>query len=561
MRLVLKYGTSKTCNILSVIIFLGAAVYYWLTIPRWWSGDDTQILMFAARFGPLDYFFYPEIWRQFTPANLTPWIVLSFDIDIHLFGLHPALFYAHQLFIVFSLSLTMYIFLNRFIAPCFSLFTTLVFLFSPPVTWCIPELMTRHYFEGLMWVLLSLIFYLKYIEKPVKLYRYISVTCYAAAVLCKEIYVPLPVLIFLWPAAWEHEADQPGCWKTLFCRHLRMAYPYFVVLFFYIVYRKFMLSSIIGGYGSIHVFSPSLNMISANLFHRLFMGSQGLLMTTALLAVTGLAVTVNNLKIFTFCVAVILCTLPPLLNIINIISERHLLLPIFILTTCTGMGLHGLWNHAGDYFKSAVAAGIIAMLVFVIPAHIHAGQEADGLVFSYERTGKFLWHDSSPGDAVINSAIPNWYFSGLVWLKKHVAHGGLMGQGVSDFCYAVILGDVKAERWWRYDEASREIQRIPEEEILKMRMNCKRSFVKKEIDALFSIDKKRGMVTWRIEPPGNGRYWLVDIKTGYPCPLPRTGSYPLYGTDINFDSTGLNICYEDRKGWRACSRIKISNEE
>jgi len=54
-----------------------------------WRWDDTQILLHALNTSAWDNFTNPDVWRKFSPNNLTPWLILSFEIDYFLFGLNP----------------------------------------------------------------------------------------------------------------------------------------------------------------------------------------------------------------------------------------------------------------------------------------------------------------------------------------------------------------------------------------------------------------------------------------------------------------------------------------
>jgi len=62
-----------------------------------WRWDDTQILLHSHQYSFWQDFTRPQVWQQFSPANLTPWLIFSFEVDMILFGLTPAAFYLHQL--------------------------------------------------------------------------------------------------------------------------------------------------------------------------------------------------------------------------------------------------------------------------------------------------------------------------------------------------------------------------------------------------------------------------------------------------------------------------------
>ena len=203
-----------------------------------WRWDDTQILLHAYNTSTLDNFINPEIWRKFSSNNLTPWLILSFKIDYMIFGLNPLGFYCHHLL---SLALLSYLLIylsnqltnnNKSGFLCFILFIS-----GAPIYAVTEQLMTRHYIEGMIFCLLSIISSIRFIHTQEKKFIVYSLFFYVLAALCKEIYVPLIIIlisIYLFNKILNYK---------IFLSH-------FIVGLTYTVWRLYMLPSAIGGYSS-----------------------------------------------------------------------------------------------------------------------------------------------------------------------------------------------------------------------------------------------------------------------------------------------------------------------
>ena len=59
--------------------------------------SDALLQQHALQSPGLAAFVDPADWRRLSPNNLTPWVTLSFKLDLALAGLRPAVFYLHQL--------------------------------------------------------------------------------------------------------------------------------------------------------------------------------------------------------------------------------------------------------------------------------------------------------------------------------------------------------------------------------------------------------------------------------------------------------------------------------
>lgn len=222
--------------LLPISLVLFVFLQYRQTLNNSWVADDPMILRFAINYRPWQYFFIPDVWREFSAANFTPWSVLSFDIDYWAWGLSPYAFYIHHLFSLCLMSAIAFYVLKQWLTGILSFLSVFLFTISPPFAESAQMLMMRHYIEGMVFVLLSLYLYVKAVRKMSIPYIVLAAVFYLLACLSKEIYAPLVFVILLIPA---------GNWR----KRLRFMSTFILIVALYIIWRWLMLGRLLGGYG------------------------------------------------------------------------------------------------------------------------------------------------------------------------------------------------------------------------------------------------------------------------------------------------------------------------
>ena len=61
-----------------------------------WRWDDTQIFRQIFQHGAIASIVNAAAYNHFSITNLFPWLLLSMELDMRLFGLEPTWFYLHQ---------------------------------------------------------------------------------------------------------------------------------------------------------------------------------------------------------------------------------------------------------------------------------------------------------------------------------------------------------------------------------------------------------------------------------------------------------------------------------
>ena len=178
------------------------ALLVWLLLYRemldgWWMADDTQHLLSVFRHGIAAHFSVPHQRLGLIPANLTPWLFLSYGVDHAVGGLDPSFAYWHHL-VAWLLTVAV---LTGLLCARFGVVAALIavplWLVSVPAGVVVQFLCTRHYLEGLLAALLAIIVYDSDLRRPsgIKVAG-LTVLC-ALGMAAKEVYVPLVVCLLV----------------------------------------------------------------------------------------------------------------------------------------------------------------------------------------------------------------------------------------------------------------------------------------------------------------------------------------------------------------------------
>ncbi len=202
----------------------------------WWSDDDSFNLQFLATFGPAEIALDPAVWQRLPFRMLTPLLFLSLQLDAALWGLAPAAFYLHQVAALGLAGAALYAVLRLWLPLPWSAGGAALFLLGPPVASLVPLLAVRHYVEALLLGLLATAAFVIAVRRKSIRWSLASAILGFVAMTAKEIAVPLPALLVLLPAG-------------TFRERLRAALPHAAALALYLVYRLWMLDTLVGGYG------------------------------------------------------------------------------------------------------------------------------------------------------------------------------------------------------------------------------------------------------------------------------------------------------------------------
>lgn len=205
--------------------------------------DSPTILVHGIMYSPYEYFSSPYHYEFLSPDNLTPWVTLSWEIDYALSGLDPLGFRIHQLAAATLLVVLIFTVLIQLkVQPIVAFLFSWAMSVTPAFLDVTAALESRHYLEGLIFSLTSTLCILQYNKDKQYFWLIVSALLYALATTAKEIYVPLPGILFF--------LLQPG----LQARALSIL-PHAIVTIGYMFWRFHMLRGSFGGYSEAGAYS------------------------------------------------------------------------------------------------------------------------------------------------------------------------------------------------------------------------------------------------------------------------------------------------------------------
>lgn len=230
--------------IVSIVLFILCIGLHHSALSAGWRFDDGPHLYFVALYSPWQYFFVPEVMQHQSWAHITPWNAFFYEMGLPFFGLQSSGHYAHLLLILWLVSVATFIFLRLWLTPLAALMGAILFL-TMPATGAIGQmLMTGHYAYGLLFTILALYFFVRAVREQRLAFSIVAASFYALACLCKELYVPIIMVLLFFP-----EKN----WRV----RLHYLWPFLVVALAYSICRIWVLHGI-GGYGG----SPTTGMIA-----------------------------------------------------------------------------------------------------------------------------------------------------------------------------------------------------------------------------------------------------------------------------------------------------------
>ena len=529
----------------AVVLLAITWLLYGSVVAGYWRFDDTQILLHAINNTASGYFFIPEVWQQLATSNLTPWVTFSFDVDLLLFGLDPYYFYIHHLISLWLVALAGYFLLSLWINKYISLTGSVLFLCGSPVSTVVQELMTRHYIEGLLYTLVSLIFFVLYIRHKKLLFIIISVLGYIVAITAKEIYVPLVLLLPFIPEA-------------TFKIRLKATIPFFIISIFYVFWRNSMLIYVIDGYSSSDLFLSYdylvKSLISFSKIPEVIVGKFHLIALFSYLSVFLIYIQRTRSRLFFvfLCVVLVLAPLIPLTKSPGITSpNRYLFLVWFIITFSLTwyVGMISKLSIKYAYNKQLITS-FIALCLFLYASFSHSR-----IVFNAIKTEaietdsqlRFIWQENNNKSLIVSGRLlfSSWSIDGLKKLKIISDKNSTIPSPVYD---NIHLSNERT-RLFIYDKVCscmKDISTTIPERLKQLNQDNKALSV--------LMDYNNGLLNWKFGPYLKGKYQIITVNPEGIFTFPSKGKQNLPLEEIHF-----YIKYTSEEKWVTYSPKFIIN--
>lgn len=510
-----------------------------------WRADDPALVLHALQSPGLAAFTDPADWQRLSRSNLTPWVTLSFKLDLALAGPSPRAFYVHQLLSTALVAVAAYALARRALPPAWALLVVLLGLAGAPTAAVTELLMTRHYLEGLLFTLLSLLAFLR--ARSGRLgWAWVGAAAYALAASAKEVYVPLVLVLACLPDP-RHADDRtqvPARWRLLL--------PYALVAMGYVAWRSVMLGDVVGGYGagqslltvaSVRAMAQALARFPADLFGPAWLASLVLALLAAALALRG------RWRWLGFAAAVGAAVLLPLWPLATGPGfsgpDRYLYLLWWVLAA----GLVAVLRAASSRLplagrqREAVGLGLGGLLV--LAAALQSAQVADSrreVLRAFDAVGRFMVASDARTAFIAPDAVMAGYWYVTTLCEIHQRSG-------ADCPQALIPGwplDARVQRLAVYDPATGTMADASDR-LVEERQRAASIDQTRPLSITLSLDG--GLARWRLGPHRDGQYFLVSPVLGrYPMP-------PQGELRTTLREVPLQVQFDARDGWRTASPV------
>lgn len=213
-----------TVEILLLAALLGAIGFAYADARRLsWTYDDAFLLRVVHGADLNDYFGSRPFWRSMPAKMFVPLLLAWYELGSR--AGDEAGFYRLAIALLLLALAACYVAFRQFLPPLPSLTGIALIGLGPPVVSLVTQLMATHYLIALACSALA-------VAAFARGWSVLSAILYLAAMLAKEIALPLPLLLFLLPAT-----------------RARRLIPHAMALVLYFAWRKIMLGVFLGGYG------------------------------------------------------------------------------------------------------------------------------------------------------------------------------------------------------------------------------------------------------------------------------------------------------------------------
>ena len=195
-----KTGVLGGVILVGILSFLYATLFLSL-LNDFWIDDDATIFAFIKTIeNPIDLFVSQELFKQ-SYWLFTPLQYFSYWIDYRFGSNDPFIAYLHNTLSFTATSVALFLVVSRYLSTATSFFLTSSWMMLPSTIAVTGFIATRHYMEGLLFFLCSVLFTQKSIDAQTVLQRVvfsiISLLFLFLAMICKELYVTVGFLTVL----------------------------------------------------------------------------------------------------------------------------------------------------------------------------------------------------------------------------------------------------------------------------------------------------------------------------------------------------------------------------
>lgn len=507
-----------------------ALLLYHQAAGFWWAHDDFVQVAFAADHRVAEYAFDPAVWGRLPIRMLTPLLIASYDLDLALFGARPRPFHVHQLVALGLAAAALYALLRLWMSRPWAAAGASIFLVGPPVVGLAALLMVRHYVEGLLLALLAGIAFVVAVRRRSVGTAVASAALALAAMLAKEVFVPLVLLLPMVPVGAARER-----W--------RLAVPHAAALVLYVLYRRWLLGTLAGGYG-MAVPPDEVPRVVATLPLRLLAAmAGGSALGWLAVALGGAAagyLALRGRRAAALLATAAVAAVGPLLAVAAEMAPRYATVAwAGLAVACPAAG--SLLARRGPAARRLAAVAAAAVLVAAFAANRAAWAET---VRTMRRIGAEdrAMLTLGPRDLLDHPReLPAALDSLPAFAARFYGRPTTAGRFSDDLF--LCLGGARGKRVWSWDAGSERLIEASERVAARGRRHC--AAIARHAPLSVRLEPSQEALWWRLGPRRDGEYRLLLDDGVRSFAVPAAGGYRLQrGGELR-----LRVRYQAPDGW------------
>lgn len=513
-----------------------------------WTHDDPYIVRHVLAHTPAELALSPSAWRDYNPMTFFPLQLWSFKLDSALFGIAIPAYRVHQLLSLAAAACLLYRVGRHAATELSALVAVLVFLLGPITAGMAEKLMTRHYVEGAALALGATLAFLRAERAPRPgRWAVLAAVLYLLSVLAKEVYAPLPAVLFL-------------------CGRSRERWRHYLILLsglpLALLYRLFMVGAFARVYRS-DIWTPDALWQNAIQFARrapvvLIGGEPGLRAAVVLLGgVLVLGAVATFPRAGGRMLASAIATLSPALLVAESLDDRHLFPAWILVALAVGWSASRLGALGARAWRIPLAAAVVLLVTLLGVTNrrvVKAELEETRL---YTRLWEFVFRDGRSGDCILMPEAVlglGYQYAALSWMRRHAGDGEEGPEIVVAEEQALCAVELPSSlRRFRYDGT-----RVVPDPDLDRRLERVCLAFRRDEPFGAKLTYRAPLLTWDLQPfAGAGNYSALLSRTNpyyevllQSFPFSRTGTiWQLPDRPL----LRLRFLYRSAQGWFAVS--------
>jgi hypothetical protein len=499
----------------------------------WWTYDDAYTLHVVTTHTFRDFFASAEVWPQ---KLYTPLEKVAYKLELAGFGLDTVRWYLLHLFLAAAAAVSLYAAARCYFRPFAAFVSSTLFVAAVPLCSQTTELGSTHYFQAIALAGVAVALYVRALRgemvgrasarpdglKPVLLIA--SAAFYLLAMLAKETVVPLIILLVVLP-----DRD--------FRTRARYAAGHAVALIAYLVARRAVIGTLLGGYGWAVERGEWPSLILA-LPRKLVLGmaGQGVVAGAVLLVLIaiGVAASLRSRRAIALFLVALFLAVGPIVPVSKEMQRRYVVMPWLCLSIAFVAGVETLRRRTA-------AVLLIAAPVMAIVANRQEWR------YEFARMKRMsdearVFFDLPPNGLLRAPIVPPAAMGELSWLKSDYAHRPAGAGWFYDDLYLCLHGAAD-KRVWQYEAGTRDVREVTPSISSIARQSC--SSIRADAPLAATFRTREGVLFWDFGPYTDGAYRVLIADGAQAFDVPRRDGFRLPGVK----TLALRVRYQSPAGW------------